>query len=380
MGSAFRIQVLLLRRASRIDVYILSEGVEDGIPPRDLDQEICRKNQRVKRRASLFAKRNAIKAFQRIAAIRGLALLFAAVCTGGAIAGQDLSPRAYLILPTHSNAINLIYSYSSGALEFDGAVPIAGATASISTPVFSYYHVMNFFGRTANFTFAIPYGVGNFDGTLVNVPKHLYRSGMLDSFYRFSVNLYGGRAMEVPEFRKWRQKVLVGASLKVVAPTGQYDGTRLVNWGNNRWAFKPELGYSQRWGHWVLDGYAAAWFFTTNQEFFSYNAYFPGLQTQSQAPIVAFEGHLSYDFRPRLWVSLDGNYWFGGETNLNGVGNVLTEQKSSRVGVTASIPLTKHQSVKVSFNDGAYISYGGNYKNVSVSWQYGWVGWPKVSH
>ena len=76
-------------------------------------------------------------------------------------------------------------------------MPITGATASISTPVFSYYHVMNFFGRTANFTFAIPYGVGNFNGTLVNVPRHLYRSGMLDSFYRFSVNLYGGRAMEV---------------------------------------------------------------------------------------------------------------------------------------------------------------------------------------
>lgn len=345
-----------------------------------LSRKFPEKNQRMIRRASLFVERAAPGIPQRIAAVRGMAFLFLLLCTGGAIAGQDLSPRAYVITPIHSNAINLTYSYSSGALEFDGAVPISGATASISTPVFSYYHALNFFGRTANFTVAVPYGVGDFNGTLVNVPKHLYRSGLLDSFYRFSVNLHGGPAMQPAEFMKWRQKILIGASLKILAPTGQYDGTRLVNWGNNRWAFKPELGYSQRWGHWVLDGYAAAWFFTTNQEFFSYNSFFPGLQTQSQAPIVAFEGHLSYDFRPKLWISLDGNYWFGGETNLNGIGNTLTQQKSSRVGVTASIPMTKHQSVKVSFNDGAYISYGGNYKSVSVSWQYSWIGWPKVPH
>jgi hypothetical protein len=348
--------------------------------PRTLEKKVSSENQGMKRRASLFVERNTAGTRQPIAFIHGLAMLFLFLFAGRAIDGQDLSPRAYVITPTHSNAINLTYSYSNGSLEFDGAVPISGATASINTPIFSYYHVLNFFGRTANFTFGVPYGVGNFNGTLVNVPKHLYRSGMLDSFYRFSVNLKGGPAMEPAEFLKWRQKILLGASLKILAPTGQYDGTRLVNWGNNRWAFKPEFGYSQRWGHWVLDGYASAWFFTTNQEFFSYNSFFPGLQTQSEAPIVAFEGHLSYDFRPKLWISLDGNYWFGGETNLNGAGNILTQQKSSRVGVTASIPITKHQSVKLSFNDGAYISYGGDYRNVSVSWQYGWIGWPKVSH
>lgn len=56
-----------------------------------------------------------------------------------------------------------------------------------------------------------------------------------------------------------------------MAPTGQYDPTVLIKWGTNRWAFKPEIGYSQRWDHWVLDGYAGVWFFTTNPEFFSHN-------------------------------------------------------------------------------------------------------------
>ena len=159
--------------------------------------------------------------------------------------------------------------------------------------------------------------------------------------------------------------------------TGQYDPTKLVNWGANRWAFKPEFGYSERWGHWVLDAYMGVWFFTKNPEFFSHNAFFPGTQAQTQKPIGSFEGHLSYDVKPRLWFSLDGNYWFGGKTSLNGVDNPLTLEKSSRVGATAAIPLSKHQTLKFSYNNGAYIRYGGNYQSVSVAWQYGWLGRPK---
>jgi hypothetical protein len=40
------------------------------------------------------------------------------------------------------------------------------------------------------------------------------------------------------------------------------------------------------------------------------------------------------------------------------------------MGVTASVPVTRHQSIKLSYNNGAYIRYGGNYQNISVAWQY----------
>ena len=299
------------------------------------------------------------------------------LCASGIAWGQDLAPRAYVITPLHWNAVTLTYTYNTGSLLFDGAVPITGATANISAPSITYYHALNFFGRSANILASLPYGVGNFQGHAIGAEQHAYRSGLLDSVYRFSVNLKGGPAIPAREFQKWRQKMLIGVSFKVVAPTGQYDPTKLINWGNNRWAFKPELGYSQRWGHWVLDAYAAGWFFTTNQEFFSHNEFFPGTQTQSENPVVAFEGHLSYDFKPRLWVSLDGNFWHGGETSLSGVPNLATVQKDSRVGVTASIPITKHQSLKISYNNGAYINYGGNYQNISLAWQYSWIGLPK---
>jgi hypothetical protein len=285
---------------------------------------------------------------------------------------QDLSPRAYVITPQHTNAVNLTYSFFHGNVLLDGAAPITGAKGTYSVPVFAVYHSFSFFGRSANVNLALPYAVGKFQGNVVGVPQQIYRSGLVDLTARVSVNLIGGPSMPLEEFARWKQKTLLGFSVKVLAPTGQYDPTKLVNWGTNRWAFKPDFGYSKRRGRWIIDAYAGAWFYTKNPRFFS----LPVPKSQSEQPIGAFEGHLSRDVRPRLWFSVDGNFWFGGVTSLSGIPNPITRQTSSRIGVTASVPLSKHQSVKVSYNDGAYIRFGGNYQSVSVGWQYTWIGRP----
>lgn len=300
--------------------------------------------------------------------------------TGGLAAtvchAQDLSPRAYIITPIRSNAITLTYSFFDGGLLFEGNVPDTGAKAKVNVTIFNYTHSLRFFGRTANFTGSLPYGVGHLRGTVVGAEAFAYRSGLLPATFRFSVNLVGGPAMNLAEYRKWRQKTIVGISLRLVPNTGQYDPTKLINFGANRWAFKPELGFSHRRGHWIVDAYGGAWLYTTNPEFFSHNQFSPGTNTQTQSPVGSFEGHLSYDFKPRLWVSLDGNYWFGGTTSLNGVEHPITLQKNSRVGGTAAIPLSRHQSIKLSYSNGAYIRYGGNFQNISVAWQYSWLGRP----
>jgi hypothetical protein len=292
-------------------------------------------------------------------------------------AGQDLAPRSYVITPIHSNAVVLTYSFFDGNLDLQGATPIADAKAKAHTPIVAIYHSMSLLGRSANFTAGLPYGVGNFSGTVLSSETNVYRSGLLDSVYRLSVNLVGGPAMAPPEFRKWRQKNLLGASLRVVAPTGQYDSTKLINFGSNRWGFKPEIGYSRRNGHWIFDTYFGTWFYTTNSKYFSPNRINPTIQSQDQAPVPALEGHVSYDVKPRFWVSFDANFWFGGKTSVNGVENPATELRSSRLGVTSSLPINKHQSVKFSYSKGAYIRYGGDYQNVSVAWQYSWIGRPQ---
>ena len=309
-----------------------------------------------------------------------LAVWFLLLATAARLSAQDLAPRAYVITPLHSNAVTVTWSYYNGGLAFNGTVPIKDARGIYNVPVFSLYHSFNFFGRSANVTASLPYAVGNFTGEVGNQNRSIYRSGLLDFGARLSVNLYGGRAMPVQDFRKWKQKVILVTSLRIIAPTGQYDPTKLINWGINRWAFKPEFGYSQRWGNWILDGYAGVWFYTTNNAFFN----IPVPQPQTESPVGSLEGHLSYDIpklkgfrRARLWASLDGNFWWGGITAVNSIRNLETKQTSSRIGGTLSFPLTKYQSIKVAYSDGAYIRFGGNYQNVSLAWQYSWFGRPK---
>lgn len=295
-----------------------------------------------------------------------------------ALRAQDLAPRAYVITPIHSNAVTLAYSFYDGSINYNGVLPATGATGKYGVPILSYYHGFSFFGRSANVVASLPYAEGNFKGTVFGAEVNLHRSGLLDSVYRFSVNLKGGPAMTPKEFVKWKQKVLLGASIKVSAPTGQYDPTKLINWGANRWGFKPEFAYSQRFKrNLVADGYFGAWFFTTNNDFWSRNAFYPGTRSQSQKPVGALEGHLSYDFKPRCWASLDGNFWFGGATTLNGVPQSLSTQRNSRLGGTVALPISKHQSLKFSYSSGTYIRFGGNYQNVSAAWQYSWLGHPK---
>jgi len=293
------------------------------------------------------------------------------------LCAQDLAPRAYVITPLHSNAITLAWSFYDGSINYNGALPVSDATGTYSVPIVSYYHSFDFFGRSANVVASLPYGVGNFEGTVNGAGDLLYRSGLGDSVFRFAVNLRGGPAMPVPEYTKWKQKILLGTSLKVIAPTGQYDPTKLINWGTNRWSLKPEFAYSQRWHKYVLDGYLGVWFFSTNSDFWSRNIYYPGTRSQTQAPIGSFEGHLSYDFKPRFWASFDGNFWFGGKTTAGGIQNPLSEQNNSRLGGTVAIPITKHQSLKFSYSNGTYIRFGGNYQNVSAAWQYSWLGRPQ---
>jgi hypothetical protein len=185
-------------------------------------------------------------------------IVFLTFC-GTLLQAQDLAPRAYVITPLHSNAVILAYGYFNGSLLFNGAVPVTDVTGHYSVPIFSYYHSFGLAGHSANITGSLPYAIGTFEGQAIGVDQQIYRSDLLDTAVRLAVNLKGGPAMQVSESGKWEEKGLLGVSVKVVIPTGQYDPTKLVNWGSNRWSFKPELGYSRRRRHMVLDGYAGVW-------------------------------------------------------------------------------------------------------------------------
>ena len=301
---------------------------------------------------------------------RAIRFAFAGVVFACGAGAQDLTPRAYLITPQGSNAVIFSYVYNSGDALLDPTVPITDLKAQFQVPIFSVYRSFGWFGRSANVAVSIPYGYGHFEGSVVGTQTRVARSGLADSRVRVSVNLYGGRAMRLSEFAKYRERTIIGASLTAVIPTGQYDPARVINPGANRWAFKPELGLTRRRGRWALDGYAGVWLFSTN------SLYFPGESVRHQNPIASLEFHVGYYARPRMWMSFDSNFWAGGNTVLNGTVN-NDGARNSRVGGTVAIPIDRHQSFKFSASKGAMVRIGGNFTSVTAGWQYSWLSQPK---
>ncbi len=290
---------------------------------------------------------------------------------------QDLTPRAYLPLPISSNALGLTYGLSRGEIVFDPTLPVSDASGTIHSPIVTYYRTFDFFGRSANITGVLPFAVGNIRAKLSGEEREAHRAGLADTVVRVAVSLRGGPALSLAEFVKTQPARSVwGASLKVVMPTGQYDQARLINIGAHRWAFKPELGYAGRAGRVTIDAYAGVWFFTANNKYFASAAEAPP-NTRTQDPIAALEFHASYDVKPRLWISADLNYWRGGRTSVNGIESANTLQANSRLGVTGSVPLTRQQSLKVSFSDGVVVRVGGRFRILTVGWQYGWISTPQ---
>jgi Putative MetA-pathway of phenol degradation len=283
---------------------------------------------------------------------------------------QDLTPRAYLITPTGSHAIILSSSFSSGAVVLDPTAPVEDAHGRIQVATLGYCESFDLLGRSATVTAVLPYARANFQGTLDSTVYEAYRSGLGDARVRLAVNLSGGPAMNTSEYLKWQEKRLLGASLTVIIPNGQYDSARGVNIGANRWGFKPEIGFTRRWGRLVLDAYGGVWFFTGN------DSYFPGERLRTQSPVGAIEGHLAYYLKRRLWASADINFWDGGRSSVNGIAK-QDRQRDSRMGGTMAVPINNRQSLKFSYSQGAYVTIGGAYRTYSAGWQYSWISQPR---
>ena len=189
-------------------------------------------------------------------------------------------------------------------------------------------------------------------------------TGFGDPRFRFSMNFYGAPALTLQEFAGYRQDVVVGASLQVTAPLGQYDNSKLLNIGNNRWSFKPELGVSKAWGQWTVEVAPSVTIYTDNTDF-------SNGKTFAQAPLYAVQGHVIYGFSSGIWLAVDGLYFTGGRTTVNGVqGDNM--QSNSRVGLTLALPVDRHHSVKLNASTGTSTRTGADFDAIGIAWQYRW--------
>lgn len=309
---------------------------------------------------SLFGARRtlALAAYWLLLAVMGL--------VPTALPAQELAPRAYWPAPVGTKILGIGYSYSSGEILLDPAVPIDDLDADTQALSGSFVYFFALAGRTSSLQVDFPVADSRFEGTVEGEPGKINLLGTADLKVRFAVNLLGAPAMTRDEFQDFRDDSggVLGASIRVQAPTGEYSSDRVANLGTSRWAFKPELGYLYKLAErWTFDAAFGAWFYGDNSNFL-------GLELE-QEPLVSAEIHLVRRLRQGVWGSIDLNAFKGGRTTVDGE-TKDNRQKNSRIGITLVYPAARHHVFKLAVSTGLATESGGDYDVVLVAYQFVW--------
>jgi hypothetical protein len=298
--------------------------------------------------------------------VRRVAATLAILLLPAIASAQELTPGAYWPLPHGQNIATFVNSYNWGDVDFEPAVPVTEAHAKINTTAVAYTRTLAIAGRTANVSFQLPIVGGHLEGLLDGTPASGDRFGQGDPRVTVGINVYGAPAMSLKEFADYQLRTIVGVSVTVAPPLGQYDHSTIVNLGTNRWSVKSEVGLARalRSGPWMIELMAGVWVFTDNTDFKIGHI-------RAQQPIGSVQAHLTYRFSRRMWLAGDANFYRGGRTVVDGTKN-LDLQSTSRIGSTFSWGFNPHHSLRASISAGAYSAIGANFTTVAVGYNYSW--------
>lgn len=284
----------------------------------------------------------------------------------GRLQAQDLEPRLLSPVPTGGNFAIASYGYSVGNILLDNTVPVEDLKANINSFVFAYARSFKLFKKLAKFDAIIPYAFGNYDAIVNSVDTSASRTGFGDPLFRLSIIWIGTNPLSPPDFVKQvPKKFNLGTSIRVVAPLGQYDPTKFLNLGANRWALKLTLAGSYTIAkRLILEGHFNSVFFTENSSFFNGNIL-------KQKPLLSTQFHASYVFKPGIWLAASIGRSYLGETVLNGE-EQDNLQNTSRYGMVFSYKLKPHSALKLGFTSGITARYGANFTSIVLAYQYIW--------
>lgn len=291
------------------------------------------------------------------------AAVFAGLCLleSTTLNAQDVQPRVYAPAPIGVNLLTLGYAFSTGAVLFDKTIPIENATADIHGFTAAYSRSIAVFGMAGRADLAVPFVTGDWEGDVLQRGQTTSRSGFGDPVLRFAIFIAGAPALTRDEFAGFQPKTILGITLRMQLPLGQYDPNKIVNLGSNRWVFSPQIGVWHVVRNFTFEAYAGVWLFTDNSEFL-------GTKVQSQNPLYTFQVHVSYLFRNGIWIAASSRQSLGGAVTVDG-GDKLDPETNNRVGLTFALPIKNRYSLKLIATTGITATVGNDYSTFAVAWQ-----------
>ncbi len=276
-----------------------------------------------------------------------LSLTAAAVLVVGALCSPATwaQPRFYWKSLSGANAVPLIVTSSSGnSNPFDPSNTVTqGANFDGTLELAGYARTFSLFGRAAMAAVLLP--MGRISGQVVRNGETIGQatSGFGDPMFEFNINVLGPPAQKnlVDAFR-YEPKFSLDLIADLAVPIGEYDSSQALNIGQNRWYGRLGAPIIWQLGPWVpgrrttLEFLPAVWLLGANNDY-------DGGKSLTTDPVLQVDGHLTRDFAERLWGSLDGVWYKGGQSSIDGVEG--DELDNLAFGITLGYQLNENMTL-----------------------------------
>jgi hypothetical protein len=237
------------------------------------------------------------------------------------------------------------YAYTEADIFLDPVLQAEDVKMKRHTTAVKYVHAFELLNKSARIDITQGFQKVKWKGLLNGTRASTRRTGWTDTFVRFAVNLYGAPPLRGKKFKAYRtnKKVenIIGAALRVRLPTGHYEKEKLLNIGDNRFVFTPQLGFVHKRGKWTGELTSQVSLHTKNDDFFNGN-------TRKQKPMYFTHAHLLRGFRPGEWLGLGIGYQYGGENTVNGA-DKNDRKRNIAWAVNYSYPLSRRAGLKVTY-------------------------------
>ncbi len=287
--------------------------------------------------------------FKRMPAIRvplfGLIAVMALLAAETARAQGD-GPRAYQLLPEDTKVIALYGIHTQGNETADTGTVVRGSQIDVSLGVVQYIHTIALGKRQAALFGILPFG--KVDGSIDLTGRSFSgsSSGIGDLQLGSVIGLIGSPSLPLKEYAAYNPGFTLAMLGKLFLPTGEYDATKVLNLGANRFAGQLGVLMIYYLGTSFQDASLTSFELMPSVYIYGDNDNPYNADKREQAPLFRVEGHITRNLNKMIWLSADALYTYGGETTTDGVRDGNT-QRALMLGCSANFTMSS-ASLKLS--------------------------------
>lgn len=260
---------------------------------------------------------------------------------------QDDGARLYMVIPDKTTIASMRLHHLHSNLAVDPGVIAQGDHLDTTLLVFQFVQTLKIAGGQSSVFFVLPVSHIKPDyAQPAGAPDSV--SGLGDAQLGFVLGVHGTPALAPEAYAEHKPGLAVNLLAKVFFPTGDYEATRSINVGANRWALRLGIPVVYGVGERMADPHLTTVEVMPTVTFFGRNDDPMAADSTKQKPLFVLEAHLTRGFSRRFWASLDLLWRRGGEVEIDGVG-AGNSQRALSLGATGTFALSRSASLRVSY-------------------------------